>query len=149
MIFNVSEYNDMNNTEKDKFANTVINEMATKYIQINNYLDQTNNLDVFEKTMLETIEIYLITYLDTSNKSHIIVDKLGTLIKSEELLSLNPVLSDIRYYISNKLIQIIEYEELEIKKDVDEFIELIKHKYQVKTKKYLTFIKGTIGKINK
>ena len=149
MIFNVSEYNDMNNTEKDKFANTVINEMATKYIQINNYLNQTNNLDVFEKTMLETIEIYLITYLDTSNKSHIIVDKLGTLIKSEELLSLNPVLSDIRYYISNKLIQIIEYEELEIKKDVDEFIELIKHKYQVKTKKYLTFIKGTIGKINK
>jgi len=145
--FNEDEFDKMADSEKDRFKNTTIDELAKRYISIHNYFSICPNYDIIETELFKHIETYLIAYMDKVNIFTLNIDGHGRLIKSEEVAPLPQILHDMKIRISEKLSLYIDSNSDLIEKDIDEFFNKINKKYKPKINKYLTFIRGVIGKI--
>jgi len=151
---NVMDIENMDEDARNNYARTVIADKVIKYMKIDDLIKQKQDEHKKEikqmKEGKESLEKFLIEYLDKINEECINVGKKASLIKTESKRSAPIKVEDISTSLIDgfKKFEIYDDEE-QIERVVKDFIATIEAKREVKTRKYLKRTKGEDAKKKK
>lgn len=146
--------NDIDNEAEAEYIQTVVLDRVVKYIKIDDIIKQKQQEYKKEMKIIkdhkDKLEQFLIEYLDKIDQEFIQVGDKGTLTKTESRTKSSIKMEDISISLIEGFKKHKIYDDIsEIKRVVEDFIETIENRRDVKVRKYLKRTKSKTKPNNK
>jgi hypothetical protein len=146
-----NESGDNEDENSEEFIQNVVLERVIKYIKLDDLIKDKQAEHKKElkaiKDAKDQLEKFLIEYLDKIDEEYIKVGNKSTLVKTQTQTKAPPKMEDISMCLIDGFRKYEIYEsDVEIKRVVQDFIQTIEEKREIRTRKYLKRTKGDTDK---